>query len=77
MSESKKRSAIQLNPDFNLSGEENWKLCLQQLRAAGASEKLCEQFSFAYGYESARSNSPTLGINRAAQECGLELRWKL
>ena len=66
---------LELRPRFSLGGEDNWMLCLRQLREAGASSKLIEDFSYQYGYESQETNSGILGIGNAAEKCGLTVHW--
>jgi len=66
---------LELRPRFSLGGEANWHLCLQQLREAGASEKLIEDFSYEYGYASMAPGTAIIAIGNAAEKCGLTVHW--
>lgn len=64
-----------LAPLYELGNEANWRLCSDQLRAAGVSEKDLEKFAFRFGYHNQEGTHAGRAIESAAEDCGYEVRW--
>lgn len=66
---------IELRPRFGLGNEDNWMVCLRQLREAGASEELILKFSYQYGYHNQEATRTGRALETAAENCGLTVHW--
>lgn len=66
---------LELRPRFSLGGEDNWQLCIQQLREAGAGVEVITGFSAEYEGYLTDTGSGIIALTNAADVCGIKLHW--
>lgn len=66
---------IELRPRFSLGNEDNWMLCLRQLRAAKVPQGLINKFSFEFGAANQQATHTGRAIETAAENCGWSVHW--